>query len=624
MSHLQRTRLRKVEVSPTISQQSVSRYRWAFSWTRAFRFWRFGLFASAVALALSLQLGMTTEVHAQFPATLELSELDGTKGFVINGVDQSDKSGTSVSGAGDVNGDGIDDIIIGAPDGILPGGGIRVGRSYVVFGNNTGFTAALELSSLSGSDGFVISGIDEFDQSGVVSGAGDVNGDGIDDVIIGGIRSGELDAGAGYVVYGSNTGAAASLDLSTLNGSNGFAISGADDFDRLGNSVSRAGDVNGDGIDDFIIAATPIFSVAPGETGEAAESYVVFGNDAGFVPLWDLNALDGTNGFAINGIMAGDGIVVEGNNSIFNTQLVAVSGAGDINGDGFDDIIVGAFGVEREGKDFVGESYVVFGNNAGFPPSLDVNTLDGTNGFVIKGVDALDFSGWSVSGVGDVNGDGIDDLIVAAPVASESYVVYGSNAGFAPSLDLSTFDSTNGFVINGAAGRSVSGAGDVNGDGIDDIIIGERSGSPGGISGAGKSYVVFGNSAGFALSFDVSTLNGTNGFVLNGNGEFASSGTSVSGAGDVNGDGIDDIIIGAPRADAGRIFSAGKSYVVFGQRTMELGDVDRDGAVNFLDISPFIGLLTTGEYQLEADTNEDNDVNFLDISPFIQMLSDAN
>ena len=465
MSHLQRTRLRKVEVSPTISQQSVSRYRWAFSRTRAFRFWRFGLFASAVALALSLQLGMTTEVHAQFPATLELSELDGTKGFVINGVDQSDKSGTSVSGAGDVNGDGIDDIIIGAPDGILPGGGIRVGRSYVVFGNNTGFTVALELSSLSGSDGFVISGIDEFDQSGVVSGAGDVNGDGIDDVIIGGIGSGELDAGAGYVVYGSNTGAAASLDLSTLNGSNGFAISGADDFDRLGNSVSRSG---------------------------------------------------------------------------------------------------------------------------------------------------------------DVNGDGIDDLIVATPVASESYVVYGSNAGFAPSLDLSTFDSTNGFVINGAAGRSVSGAGDVNGDGIDDIIIGERSGSPGGISGAGKSYVVFGNSAGFALSFDVSTLNGTNGFVLNGNGEFASSGTSVSGAGDVNGDGIDDIIIGAPRADAGGIFSAGKSYVVFGQRTMELGDVDRDGAVNFLDISPFIGLLTTGEYQLEADTNEDNDVNFLDISPFIQMLSDAN
>jgi len=67
---------------------------------------------------------MTTEVHAQFPATLELSELDGTKGFVINGVDQSDKSGTSVSGAGDVNGDGIDDIIVGAPDGILPGGGV--------------------------------------------------------------------------------------------------------------------------------------------------------------------------------------------------------------------------------------------------------------------------------------------------------------------------------------------------------------------------------------------------------------------------------------------------------------------------------------------------------------------
>jgi hypothetical protein len=131
----------------------------------------------------------------------------------------------------------------------------------------------------------------------------------------------------------------------------------------------------------------------------------------------------------------------------------------------------------------------------------------------------------------------------------ESYVVFGNSTGFGASIELSSLNGSNGFVLNGIdandqSGRAVSGAGDVNGDGIDDLIIGAIGAS----IGSGKSYVVFGNSSGFSSALELSALNGSNGFVLNGidGGDF--SGRSVSGAGDVNGDGIDDLIIGADRA----------------------------------------------------------------------------
>ena len=156
------------------------------------------------------------------------------------------------------------------------------------------------------------------------------------------------------------------------------------------------------------------------------------------------------------------------------------------------------------------------------------------------------------------------------------------------------------------------------------MIVGATGADPGGVQSAGESYVVFGRDTGFSASFELSTLNGTNGFVINGIDVIDQSGGSVSGAGDVNGDGIDDLIIGATGGDPGGNFEAGESYVVFGRAAVPefvLGDANQDGEVDFSDIPAFIGVLQAGSFLEEADVNRDGVVDFDDIGPFVDVLS---
>ena len=427
--------------------------------------------------------------------TLDLSALDGSNGFTINGIDAYDGSGYSVSEAGDVNGDGIDDIIIGARY-AAPNDTYSAGESYVVFGSQNGFDPTLDLSALDGNNGFTINGNDAYDLSGFsVNAAGDINGDGIDDIIIGAVAAdpnGNLSAGESYVVFGSQKGFDATLDLSTLDGKNGFTINGIDPSDNSGVFVSEAGDINNDGIDDLVIGA---FIADPNGNENAGEGYVVFGSQKGFDATLDLSTLDGNNGFTINGIAPED------------RAGLSISNAGDINDDGIDDLVIGAFQADPNGNTDEGESYVVFGSQS-FSSSLDLSALDGSNGFTIEGLNADDNLGFSVSSAGDINDDGIDDIILgavgAAPNnvtgAGESYVIFGSTEEFGSSFDLSTIDGSNGLIIKGIdlndeSGNSVSGAGDINGDGIDDIIIGANYADPNGNTDAGESYVVFGFSS---------------------------------------------------------------------------------------------------------------------------------
>ncbi|MFN6473973.1 MAG: hypothetical protein RMY36_030455 [Nostoc sp. SerVER01] len=421
-------------------------------------------------------------------SSFNLSDIDSLNGFVINGIATADRSGSSVSDAGDVNGDGFDDLIIGA-SGADPNGS-QSGQSYVVFGKSTGFSSSLNLSDLNGANGFAINGIAADDISGLsVSGAGDVNHDGFDDLIIGAPYADNF-SGQSYVVFGKSTGFSPSINLSTLNGTNGFAINGINEVgDISGGSVSDAGDINGDGIDDLIIGA----SNASPNGFSSGQSYVVFGKTTAFSASLNLSTLNGTNGFAINGIKAGD----------FSGS--PVSSAGDINGDGIDDLIIGAISFKNDGTTFAsGQSYVVFGKSTGFSASLNLSDLNGTNGFTINGIGADDFIYFSVSGAGDVNGDGFDDLIIGTVKnidpngirSGQSFLVFGKGTGFSPSINLSDLNGTNGFAINGImpfdnSGKSVSAAGDVNNDGFDDLIIGAPGAESNG-SQSGQSYVLFG------------------------------------------------------------------------------------------------------------------------------------
>ena len=335
---------------------------------------------------------------------------------------------------------------------------------------------------------------------------------------IGAAPNGDL-SGQSYVVFGRNSGFNASLELASLDGTNGFALNGGATNDQSGASVSSAGDVNGDGRDDLIIGAP---GTAPNGSN-SGQSYVV-----------------------LDTILA-TATVPE------NTLTVATITASDADNDrlnfaisGGDDNTLFTINATTGNLDFI--------NAPDFETPLDA---DGDNRYLVE-VEVTDGKGGRDTQLITVDVTDVDDANDAPQIT------FGSQSA---SFELSSLNGRNGFVLNGSAtsdrsGRSVSSAGDINGDGFDDLIIGADTADPNG-NESGQSYVVFGRGSGFSDSLDLASLDGTNGFALNGGAASDWSGFSTSSAGDVNGDGLDDLIIGARGADLNGK-NSGQSYVVFG------------------------------------------------------------
>ena len=530
---------------------------WTFNANSAFRSLDFGENVSETYTITSVD-GTPSTVQITIngfglPDAMELGDVVsgdvvGISGYAFAGLDTFDFSGVSVSSAGDVNGDGFDDLLIGAYFAEQPGGDNVEGETYLVFG-----------------------GVSNLEALDTLGGAAD---DGI-------------------------------IDLAALEGLNntgqyGFVLAGADATDNSGKSVSAAGDLNGDGIADLLIGAHRA-DATTNVNENSGETYVVFGG------VSNLDALDTLGGAADDGVidlaaLAGanntgqHGFVLQGVD-VGDQSGTVVSSAGDVNDDGVDDLIIGApFATMGSSGSDDGEIYLVFGDSldaldtlggAADDGVIDLGTLEGANntgeyGYVFAGFGQ---SGRAIASAGDVDGDGIADLIIennlvfGGTVNLEALDTLGGAAddGVIDLPDIAGVNNTGQHGFAFSAIRSVSSAGDVNGDGFDDILIG----GPAGSTFQGSAYLVFGgvsslqtldtfNGAADDGVIDLSVLEGpaftnTYGFAFAGIDAYDNAGTSVSSAGDLNGDGFDDLLISAPTAELpGGDDREGETYVVFG------------------------------------------------------------
>lgn len=481
-------------------------------------------------------------------------------GFI--GEDAGDWAGYCVAGAGDVNGDGYDDILIGAYKD--EDGGAEAGQTYLFLGNSSGWSGNTIISNADASWW----GESAYDYSGYsVAGAGDVNGDGYDDILIGayGDDDGGALAGQTYLILGKGSGWEMDADLSDADAS----FIGEGGGDNAGRRVAGAGDVNNDGYDDILIGSY----WNSGGGGTAGQTYLIFGKSAGWemdVALANVDAsFLGENGLDYSG--------------------GAIAGTGDVNGDGFDDILIGASGND-EGGNSAGQTYLIFGSSSGW--IMDFELTNASASFIGEAAD--DTAGYSVSGAGDVDGDGYDDILIGAKGnddggvgSGQAYLIFGKTSGWV--MDFNLTNASASFIgedTNDLAGDSVSGAGDVNGDGYADILIGAYGDDDGG-SSAGHSYLVFGKPSGWTANFELSNASAS--FI----GEDASdfSGRSVSGAGDVNGDGYDDILIGAYGDDDGG-GEAGHTYLINRSYLPRISEL----SLNLTSTDPGINLFWPSSY----------------------------
>jgi PASTA domain/FG-GAP repeat len=457
----------------------------------------------------------------------------------VGGAGGDERAGWSVADAGDVNGDGRTDLLIGAT--VVDGRG--PGSAYVVF--TPAQPATIDLAAL-GDHGYRIQGTGGESLGDSVANAGDVNGDGRPDALVGapsGSQNGRFISGSVYVIFGKAT--TSTVDVTAL-GISGYRIDGATTGDRIGRAVAGAGDVNGDGRPDAIIGApfrNDTFPI-PDPFNTRGAAYVVFGKSDN-APL-DLGAL-GSGGYLIEGGDVGD----------FAGK--AVANAGDVNGDGRPDTLVAASGLAASA------AYVVFGKPD--TATIGLGAL-GAGGYRIKGVFQRR-TGNSLANLGDVNGDGRADALVGAPLndglarggPGAAYVVYGKTDS--ADVDVNALGSA-GYTIIGVSegdevGYSVASTGDLDGDGRPEAWIGARGTDPNGRAEAGSAYLVLNGRPGEVLD-----LADTASYAhrIDGAAEGDRAGWAISSLSDVTRDARRDVLVGTPFPDFSARTDAGMAAVV--------------------------------------------------------------
>jgi hypothetical protein len=419
--------------------------------------------------------------------------LDRLGWWVEDGHQSGAAFGWSVASAGDVNGDGYSDVVVGAPT--YDDGQADEGGAFLYLGSANG---------LAGTPHWSAEGDQDYAWFGnSVASAGDVNGDGYSDVVIGAYayENGETDEGRAFLYTGSPTG---------LSSTPAWTAESDQTSAYFGWSVAGAGDVNGDGYADVVVGA---YAYDNGQTDEG-RAFLYLGSADGLsvASAWSDEANQ-------DGAFFGN----------------SVATAGDVNGDGYADVIVGA-PLYDDGETSEGAATVYLGSSEG----LSVNPA-----WSAEGGEAIALFGWSVASAGDVNGDGYADVIVGAygytggqTDEGRALVYLGSAAGLSPVQNW----TVEGDQDAAEFGTSVATGGDVNADGYSDVVVG----APWFDSGAtdeGQAFVYLGSAIGPRHNPTATPQSNQSSAFL---------GRSVAGAGDVNGDGYDDVITGAYLYDHGQ------------------------------------------------------------------------